>query len=246
MLKQANPVPPGFKRLSIKGREVFAPDDFVRELHNHFLNEVPLVRWENQLHTIGRHIDSGNRFFLKVDIASAFDSVRHRELSTAVYKDWGWDTYIPDEYFFHKSGGLIQGAPASPYLFRLYCERSGLDTELAAYCSEQNKLNNKGYVWSRYVDDVIISARNPIGRTVVPRLRSILRKRGFILNDSKTIKRDTKWRPFEALGVRIYNGHVGPTTSFLGCLTDDGGGASIKGKRVWLKQVNQLNYKLED
>ena len=177
MLKKVHPVPAGFKiakGFTHKGaRQVFNPSLVARQAHKLFLAEVPEVLWLGPLESVRSHIDSGNRFFLKVDLASAFDSVTNSRLVSVLEGCTGWGVDIPSELFFHEGGGLIQGAPASQYLFRLYCEQSGLDDDLDRYCQEQNRLNKKGYVWSRYADDIILSAYNPIGRTVVPRLRRI-------------------------------------------------------------------------
>lgn len=78
-------------------------------------------------------------------------------------------------------GGLVTGAPSSPYLFNLYCEIL-IDRSLRYECK---CYDGRRILYSRYADDLVFSDAHPIW----PRIRKELRKRitssGLALNHRK-------------------------------------------------------------
>jgi hypothetical protein len=136
-----------------------------------------------------------------VDLENAYGNVDRHDLAKIVQfvhlEDfhWGWDVLEAEtllgKYFMHPDGGLIQGAPASPLLFELFAQ-SELDRPL------RFNLENFGQrVWyNRYVDDLVFATvGRPLTEAERRKIKRIIRKAGFRLNETKcrgaTLRRQT-------------------------------------------------------
>lgn len=75
--------------------------------------------------------------------------------------------------------GLAVGGPLSPYLMNLYCE-VWIDAALRQFCRRH------GIIYTRYVDDLVFSARHFIGRESRRKLRAIITEGGFQVNHRKS------------------------------------------------------------
>jgi hypothetical protein len=211
--------PPGFRRRAEKGRVTYNPGIAVRAVHKRLHAQVkahPLT-FADPLPEVRQHLERGHRYFLKTDLSSAFDHVTAERLRAALKHrgiNPGW--LSPLQYFFHEMGrgGLIQGAPASPYLFETYCRYGGLDRDLGEYC---DKL---GFCYTRYVDDILISSHRPIGKRVGPSVRRIVGAYGFALSDKKTKRVDVYAEPLEVLGYLIRGPRIDPAPRTLQTLFD--------------------------
>ncbi len=82
--------------------------------------------------------------------------------------------------------GLAIGGPLSPYLMNLYCEVY-LDASLRRFCERRER----GYqiTFTRYVDDLVFSARTFIGPDTRRTIRRIIGESGFEPNRRKTFIR---------------------------------------------------------
>lgn len=201
--------PPGFTRITLPGskRVVYDPGNAARAIHTRFATQVreKWLDYNDPLLMVRSHVDKGHRFFFKTDLSDAFSQCSLRRLDSAL--TWrrispGWLT--PTRSFFHEGGrgGLIQGAPCSSYLFETYCRFGGLDRELFEYC---DKL---GFYYTRYVDDILISAPRWIGKRVGPSIREIVARHGFALNDKKTRRVDVQCESLEVLGLQIRGNRI--------------------------------------
>ena len=144
----------------------------------------------------------------------------------------------PRQYFFHENGlgGLIQGAPSSPYLFETYCHFGGLDQALLEYC---DKL---GLYYSRYVDDILISSPRRFGKRIGPKVREMVGAYGFTLNDRKTRRVNVFNEPLEVLGLVIRGHRIDPSDKVIQKLYDSAlDEASRKGLLDWRRHVRKLN-----
>lgn len=251
MAIQHSKTPPNFRRLRIKktgdkSRIVFEPTKQARIIHDYHMIHFPDLQMKGPLQTMQRHIDSGNRFYLKMDLYSAFDFVTLEHVWQQL-PELGVDCGLlqkDSKYFFHHPddyGGLIQGAPASPYIFESFC-RSGLDYGLQAFEKMQNRLLKRNYVITRYADDVLLSSRERIGRTVSPEIAKIMYRYGFVPNHSKIVRCDTHITPLNVLGITISKGKAKVqekiTTKLLDGQISD---ASRKGVYAWKQAVESLN-----
>lgn len=97
-------------------------------------------------------------------------------------RDWA---YAPTLSFLqaHFAGqygrGLAIGGPLSPYLMNLYCEVF-VDMPLRKLC-EPRKIT-----YTRYVDDLVFSAKQFIGGETRRRIRAIIERGGFSVNHKKS------------------------------------------------------------
>ncbi len=230
--------PPGFYRQELvsTGRTVFTirSDSLdIRTVHMDTNDDLgSLVTFENQFECVRKHLKRNGRFYWKVDLASAFDSVTPHS-----FAGW-WDlpVYIRccPAIFFHKDGGLIQGAPASPRIFQLYCQKS-LDPAINSFCA-RNRV-----VFSRFADDLLFSSNEPLGKEFRRKIRGIIKQADFRINEHKVILADTSKEPITYLGMVIFKGHVSVTEEFDQKLKDSQPGSSRNGMVAWKKTVLALN-----
>jgi hypothetical protein len=209
-------------------------------VHARFYAQVkdrPLAFYD-PLPEVRRHLELGHRYFFKTDLSSAFDHVTAERLrKTLTTRRISPKWLVPSQSFFHENGrgGLIQGAPASPYLFETYCRYSGLDRDLYEYC---DKL---GFWCSRYVDDILISSLRPIGRRVGPSIRAIVGEYGFVLSDKKTKRVDTYLEPLDVLGYVIRGSRIDPAPETLQVLFDpEASDATRAGVFRWRRHVRTI------
>ncbi|MHB8651732.1 MAG: reverse transcriptase domain-containing protein [Minisyncoccota bacterium] len=230
--------PPGFTQGWAKGRVIFKPrkDGPVRGIHKSFLEQFGKVTLPGQADCVRPHLR--NRFFLKLDLKDAFGSVS--AFGAEVVLDLDFDTNW--KYFFHSNGGLIQGAPASPIIFFLYC-RETFEKELEAYCLDAD------ITYTRYVDDLMFSSPERMGYKRRRALRDIIRKHRFAINEKKAMLVDnSNFRPVHdrlvCVGVEISPGHVRPKPEFIKKFWQEPRGTpQFEGMKAWRNQVLALNEK---
>lgn len=203
-----HPTPPGFiRRRGPKGRVVFEPSEEVYSIHEEFLAGLGKISFPDQCDCVRPHLK--NRFFLKLDLRDAYDSVSAFDVEVFLNLSFG-DNWI---YFFHQDGGFIQGAPASHPLFNLYCDEV-LDQHLRGY-SRVNCLT-----YTRYVDDLLFSSQGRIGKKRRRAIRDSIRKSGLVINEKKAVLVDNKYTPITYVGMRIHRGTVRTTREFLAKLAN--------------------------
>lgn len=240
MKRKKKNTPPGFYRKELEnGRIVFAlqGDSLdIYTVHEDVKDELdPLMTPSaNQFDCVRKHIERTNRFYWKVDLSSAFDSVTFH--SVACW--WDLPTYVRccPMLFFHKDGGLIQGARASPKIFQLFCQRA-LDPYLEEFCRKN------AIVYTRFADDLLFSSRVPIEKGAQRHIRDIIRTAGFRINEKKVVLADTFTTPIVYLGIRIFENNASVTEEFSNSLSDLEPGASKSGKLGWQRSVSAINRK---
>ncbi len=151
-------------------------------------------------------IHEGKKYILKVDIANFFESINVRfvyqafcrigyekgvsswlaNLCTSRLDDFKYDQLkeqkevqiLFDELKLKKEPFLIQGAPTSPALANIICQR--MDRRIMGLA---NKL---GFNYSRYADDMTFSADDMVNLPKVGLIKRIVESEGFHLKDEKT------------------------------------------------------------
>lgn len=237
--KLQHETPAGFRRLIENNRVVYSPNITVRATHARFFEQVKnhKLSFGDPLAEVRRHvelIEDGHRYFFKTDLKSAFDQVTIKRLRLVLARRGilpGW--MIPQSHFFHERGrgGLIQGAPASPYLFEIYCRYGGLDRTLFEYCDQL------GFYYSRYADDILISANRELGKRIGPSVRSIVGKFGFELSDKKTRR---CFGSVEVLGYVVKGNQLSPSPRSLQPLFDPKlSDRARSGVFTWRRHVNK-------
>jgi hypothetical protein len=228
-------VPWGFRRKVLEGGRVVYPvvrADVYTIQQDAKCSLNPQVRFPSQFDAVRPHLAYASRWYFCIDLHRAFDQVRFERFSD-VYE-------LPDEVrhnpdcFFHVGGGLIQGAPASPHLFQYYCA-TRLDPAMRVFCQRS------GIVFTRYVDDLLFSARTPIERGARKGIRAIVTSAGFRVQERKVQVVDTKHSALEYLGMSLYRGRVTPTAEFMRDMEQTEEGRRRAGKVAWSTKVLALN-----
>jgi hypothetical protein len=159
----------------------------------------------------------GHDFLWKLDFADAFDSVNSVRLASLIaerarrYSSDKQNCPTSDEWYqflsryaLTRKGGLIQGSRVSSLLFDWYCEvlvdkpirkliKSGEAVPI------RHEFEAFLYTYTRYVDDLVISARyfhsflpSPVTRAFRREVREIITRAGFKENPQKTVVANLK------------------------------------------------------
>ncbi len=160
-------------------------------LHN-ILSKLPVSEFAcayKKGDSIKKHakLHQNSQFILHADIRNFFPSITPRLLepilraNKSVFDDLGLDLEdsISDinNICFRKCG-LAIGAVSSPAISNAIMYE--FDTALSKLCKEKN------YIYSRYADDIYISSKSFIDKSVVNILKNELEKYDFTLNANKT------------------------------------------------------------
>lgn len=195
-----------------KKRRLSKPNDAMRMLHTRlrkylrpFVRRFPCatggVPKSSPRVNAGRH--RYNRYFFLTDLHDAYHNVDGQKLAGILCD---LDPHLSEkseevfrfleQYCLDPKGGLVVGAPASPDLFNIYAGK--LLDELFAPLCEQYRLT-----YSRYLDDLAFSSREPIGEKKRKKLRSIVCAAGFAISDHKTHVVDLAKGPVIITGVGV-------------------------------------------
>lgn len=120
----------------------------------------------------------GKQYLLRLDLANFFPSIGFKQVKN-VFQSFGFSSdvssFLSDLCLL--AGVLPQGAPTSPMLANLVFRQADVQISLAC--------ENFGIAYSRYADDLTFSSDSPIPRGFVSRIRRIIRKSGFLVNEKK-------------------------------------------------------------
>jgi hypothetical protein len=206
-----------------KTRRIGAPNRTAELIHSRINNCLRDRRWLpfatgalpycSPRSNVLRHRFS--RFFYLTDIHAAYPSVNPEKLAEILEEYFSWYEggalrATKDELLVFlkrlcvdkQSGGLIVGAPASPYLFNLYAEVL-IDRPLGALCRKYR------LAYSRYLDDLTFSSRSRIGEKKRKAIREIIQRAGFSINHRKSRVHDLRKGPIEITGIGLeYGGRI--------------------------------------
>ena len=216
-MDKTTPSPPHFHRthrkVGEKLRTIDEPDEEARQFNEALLRDLYRLRLPMPNATggipgrsLGDNIKphAENRHFYMLDLENAFPSLngnrlaailsRYRILKTERAGKQSLDQYCLDP----ETNGLILGAPASPYLFNIYCRE--MDAQIQAFC-EVNRL-----VYTRYLDDLTISApaSTTIGLKRRARIREIILTEGWQINHGKSRVHSLDRGPVTITGISLY------------------------------------------
>ena len=155
------------------------------------------------------------RYITKLDLFHAYGSVKVIRLAhilKELFPSWGNVEQIAAflrRYCCNDKLGLFYGAPASPLLFNLYCEKL-IDVKIREYLSKY-RLWYIGYM--RYMDDMIFFSRDvEIPGYFHHNVRQILKGAGFLENQWKAKSVDRNCGSIVVLGRQL--GCLGPANQY--------------------------------
>lgn len=230
-----------------KERIVYMPDPAMRARHEALLARVPKIEWQTSLSCVGKHLQNDSRYYLKLDMSDAYGNVDTKRLTQLLVEKAGNAAEDVANGFFHPNGGIIQGAPASPYLFEFYCRESGLDDALRAYQEQISATpgHDGDLILTRYMDDIVVSRKGPAfgkKKAVARAFEKILTAHGFPANAEKREVVDTEEGTVLVLGVAIHNGVAEPKFNHFKAVRDKGNPDDVRdGVEAWMRQVRALN-----
>lgn len=141
--------------------------------------------------------------FFTVDFRNAFHKVTDAMLADALraYAPIVKPSWVPTLVALTTyRGRLPQGAPTSNDLFNLACRR--IDGELAAFAQ------TRGFVYTRYADTVIISAKVPLPTLLQQEIEEKIRTAGFPIAVEKTDYTELKYSHPTIMGIAVVKGRL--------------------------------------
>lgn len=215
-----------------KRRFITRPSQGLRRLHRKLLERLGAVHAKlpnatayapgsSPLHNALPHLKS--RHFYLLDIKNAYPSVRAMKLARAlVTLDPTLGTTDEVETFLRRycmdsRFGLMQGGPASPALFNLYCE-VWIDRPLRDALVGEGE---KKIVYTRFADDLTFSSeKQPFTRLLRRSIKRAITGSGLCINWRKSASLVRGKDAIEVTGVRFLgNGGLGLTASYAEKLT---------------------------
>jgi hypothetical protein len=185
----------------------------MREIHRRIISAVHgLDMWDmssslSPYDNAKEHTSS--RYFYQTDLKDAYGSVpleRLVQILVSRKPQWRRDDVreVLARYCFEKSGvGLITGAPASPKLFNIYAADT-IDIPLKKFWPYFNKDGGMiGKNYSRYLDDLTFSSREPISDNIRRMIRDVIEQAGFTINHRKSSVLDLHKGPIVITGVGL-------------------------------------------
>ncbi|HEV8239568.1 MAG TPA: reverse transcriptase family protein [Thermoanaerobaculia bacterium] len=122
---------------------------------------------------------AGKPMVVTMDIAGFFPGISHRALRRGLERlGYPYSVARLLANLCTRRGYLPQGAPTSPALSNLVCER--LDRRLAGLA------RSRGFTYTRYADDMAFSSTDRRLPTLIPFLRQIVEEEGFAVHPDKT------------------------------------------------------------
>ncbi|TAK89758.1 hypothetical protein EPO04_01480 [Patescibacteria group bacterium] len=245
--------PPATERRFINGRnggkrrEVFVPNAAMREVHAQVIRETRLqlgipshnfggVRGGSAVRCAMQHW--GNHYVYKLDLYNAYPSVRPEwlypvlaEVKSELWVDQvGMEDFVRRYLATPRGRGLMTGTPAATDLFNQVAARK-LDEALIELAERWS------LTYTRYIDDLVFSSWEPIGRRKREAIRAVIKRSGFRLNYKKTGYYDVARRPVMITGLRL---GAGPSA---GEASDDINRAfAIYLPRKWLQGLEGSMY----
>lgn len=199
-----------------KRRRLSDPSPEMRVIHNHLidcLRRLPVDltaatgarKGHSAITNIAPHRDS--RYFLLLDIKNAYGSTNKKQLVDVLL---GLDPSLPrnlfgesalledflDRHCLDDNGGLLTGAPASPDLYNIYVGVL-LDQRLMELCKRYS------LVYTRYLDDITLSSKAPIGKKKRQAIYRTIREAGLVIHEQKTQLHDLRRGPIKITGFML-------------------------------------------
>lgn len=190
-------------------RTIDAPADdlktFMREFSNTFLKTFKLlthdsafayIKSRSVIDAVKEHQKNKSRWFLKIDLKDFFGSCNKEFIVNQLYKIYpfalgGTDTTellnsLADLSCLNNK--LPQGTPMSPWLTNLIMvEFDYKINKLLNKLSKDETINKQRYVYTRYADDILISAKEKFDyQLIINELKKLFENTPLTIKDEKT------------------------------------------------------------
>lgn len=190
-------------------RTIDAPEDdlkmFMREFSNTFLKTFKLlthdsafayIKGRSVIDAVKEHQNNKSRWFLKIDLKDFFGSCNKEFIVNQLYKIYpfalgGTDTIdllssLADLSCLNNK--LPQGTPISPWLTNLIMiEFDYKINKLLNKLANDETIKKQRYVYTRYADDILISAKEKFDyQLVIEKLKEIFEETPLTIKDEKT------------------------------------------------------------
>lgn len=144
-------------------------------------------------------IHANNDYAVCMDIKDFFPSIKQKNVES-VFLELGYTKSASARLaeLCCLDGALPQGAPTSPHLANIICEK--LDHEL------YNLAQKYDCCFTRYADDITFSSKNDI-ESIIPKIENIILKFGFRVNPNKT-SYYTLGKPKFITGLVVQDGRI--------------------------------------
>lgn len=195
-----------------KRRKLSDPNIDMRIIHTRIISYLKGLRkfsWmfkkrKSVYRNIIFHLRNRSRYFFLLDLSDAFGHVRSIELSKIITEsdpELNSDDFksiydLLRRYCINQEDGLIIGAPASNALFEIYAHIK-LDPVL------KNLSDRYSLFITRYVDDIVISSKYPIGQRKRKAILLDIRNTDLAINNEKCEVLDLAKGPIIMNGIGI-------------------------------------------
>lgn len=208
---------------AVSSRPLWRPNDAMREVHRRMTKVMDLrgTGGPGYRRPLSRYVLGKGRYVYYIDLRNAFGSVELGCMAKLLIRNdgvsgvWGNPVQLKDmlrRYFFTPDGGLVQGGPASPYLFGLYAHHL---LDLRFYHSNRfgwkrpedvgkpTWADRNDLTYGRFVDDLVFVSRQPIGKRKRANINRIIREAGFEAHTGKTHLYDLARAPIVINGIGL-------------------------------------------
>lgn len=141
------------------------------------------------------HINNKSRWFLKIDLKNFFGSCTPEFIAKQLKNIYPFGLYADYDLMIDaltvvacKDGGLPQGTPLSPIITNLcMVEYDYKMNKLIYELTKKDKLLKQKYIYTRYADDIIISAQNKFDyQVLVKAIKKLFKDTPLVINEEKT------------------------------------------------------------
>lgn len=163
----------GFREIDAPKEELKIAQKDVANMLEFYLKTLPhdsawaYTRGRDVVHAMKEHTNNKSRWYLKIDLHNFFGSCNKEFITKQLKKIYPFAHYDCNElleYISHialKNDSLPQGTPLSPILTNLIMVEFDYKINRLLYTlTKQDKLLKQKYIYTRYADDIIISAKN--------------------------------------------------------------------------------------
>ena len=204
-----------------KKRLINVPNKAMSGLHTCLINELRPYTYKklpsacggvkgwSVVRTLEQHRNTSGafrRYLYALDLKNAYSQVHVATLAEILHGNIDQNFFISIEsaekflkrYCVHEPvSGLVIGGGASPDLFNIYCEYM-IDHSLRKKCDEL------GITYTRYIDDLLFSSDQPIGKKTRQVIRSIVAAPGFVIEERKSRVYDLAKNPVAINGITLH------------------------------------------
>lgn len=145
------------------------------------------------VHAMKEHTNNKSRWYLKLDLHDFFGSCNKEFIITQLKKIYPFAKYDCDELLNNladlaiKDNGLPQGTPLSPILTNLIMVEYDYKINNILKHMQGREIEIQRYVYTRYADDIIISAKNKFDyNKIVTAIKGLFNDTPLTINEEKT------------------------------------------------------------